>query len=46
MAKFEFKEKNKAYEVAVYTIMTFMIIFAILLIAAIVKGVWFILFKL
>lgn len=46
MAKFEFKEKNKAYEVAVYMIMTFMIIFAILLIAAIVKGAWFILFKL
>lgn len=46
MAKFEFKEKNKAYEVAVYTIMTFIIIFAILLIAALIKGAWIILFRL
>ena len=46
MAKFEFKEKSIAYEIAVYTIMIFLILFAFLIIAALIKGAWIILFRL
>lgn len=46
MAKFEFKEKGTAYEIVVYILMILMVLFITLLIAAIVKGAWIILFKL
>ena len=46
MAKFEFKEKTMAYEIVVWILMILMVLFIALLIAAIVKGAWIILFKL
>lgn len=46
MAKFEFKEKGIAYEIVVWTLMILMVLFIGLLVAAIVKGAWIIVFNL
>lgn len=45
MAKFEFKEKNIAYEIAVYIIMFLIIIFTLFILAALLKFSWIILFR-
>lgn len=45
MAKFEFKEKNIAYEITVYIIMFLIIIVTLFILAALLKFSWIILFR-